>query len=49
MLDDRLERALLFEQMRGTGDDKELFLAAKIGERCAIECEHLEIVAANDQ
>jgi len=30
MLDDRLERARLFEEMRSTEDDDEPFLAAKL-------------------
>ena len=48
MLDHRLERPRLFEEVRGTRYDDELLFAAKLGERGAIERKHPAIVAAAD-
>ena len=49
MLDDRLERPRLFEEVRGAGHDDELLFTAQLGERGAIEGQHLDIIAADDQ
>src|SRR6516165_6191251 len=49
VLDDRLERSRLFEEVSGAGHDDELLCATELGERGAIEREHLAIVAADDQ
>ena len=49
VLNDRLERPRLFEEVRGAGHDDELFFATQLGERGAIEGQHLDVVAADDQ
>ena len=49
VLDDCLERSRLFEEMRGAGHDDELLCTAERGERGAIERQHLDIIAADDQ
>src|SRR5438045_242483 len=42
---DRLERAGLLEQMRGTGDDLQLLLAAESVERLAVQGNDLDVGA----
>src|SRR6516164_4795649 len=49
VLDDCLERSRLFEEVRGAGHDDELLSTAERGERGAIERQHLDIIAADDQ
>jgi hypothetical protein len=49
VLDDRLERPRLLEEMRGARHDSELLFAAQLDERGAIERQHVDIVAADDQ
>ena len=46
---DFIQRARLLEEMRRAGDDYELSLAAHLGERCAVQREDLEVVAADDE
>jgi len=49
MLDDGLKRPRLFEEVCGAGHNDELLCATELGERGAIERQHLDIGAADDQ
>jgi len=47
--DDRLERSRLFEEVHSAGHDHQLLCATELGERGAIERQHIDIIATDDQ
>jgi hypothetical protein len=44
-----VQRTGLFEEMRRAGDNHELLLAAQLCERCSVQFDDLQVVAADDQ